>query len=158
MAGLRHGSDDENIEVDFGVPYAEVLLQVAQDVTFFSAADQQDVGQGREHGSADMGERVRHLEIMMIQILCQLGIMGYFWKRGSPAMACGYAIAFNGLLRTGELLQFLVSDCNFTGCNAGLPCNAPKVGSADDSKMNRLLSLTRAVGKTHKRKKSLGIP
>lgn len=29
-------------------------------------------------------------------------------------MVCGYAIAFNGLLRTGELLQLLVSDCNFT--------------------------------------------
>ena len=156
MAGLRHGSDDENIEVDFGVPYAEVLLQVRRHFLLCCGSTRRGTGsrawisrhgrEGSPFGDHDDSDSF------------QLGIMGYFWKRGSPAMACGYAIAFNGLLRTGELLQFLVSDCNFTGCNAGLPCNAPKVGSADDSKMNRLLSLTRAVGKTHKRKKSLGIP
>lgn len=57
-----------------------------------------------------------------------LGIMGYFWKKGYPEMACGCAIAFNGLLRTGELLQLLVSDCTFTDNQCVLTLRNTKSG------------------------------
>lgn len=57
-----------------------------------------------------------------------LGIMGYFCKKGYPEMACGCAIAFNGLLRAGELLQLLVSDCFFTDNQCVLTLRNTKSG------------------------------
>ncbi len=56
------------------------------------------------------------------------GIMGYFWRKGHVAMACGCAIAFNGLLRTGELLQLQVSDCHFTEDQCVLTLRSTKGG------------------------------
>ena len=37
--------------------------------------------------------------------------VGYFWKIGQRAMSLACLVAFNGLLRTGELLELRISDC-----------------------------------------------
>ena len=37
--------------------------------------------------------------------------VGYFWKIGHRAMSLVCLVAFNGLLRTGELLELRISDC-----------------------------------------------
>lgn len=42
------------------------------------------------------------------------GVMGWFFSQKLYYMAFGCAIAFNGLLRTGELLQLQVGDCRLT--------------------------------------------
>jgi len=61
--------EDDSVEVDFGedqLPFAEALVQVAQDhFVFFSA--EEDGGNPLQGGagSADLSERVQHMEIMI---------------------------------------------------------------------------------------------
>ena len=42
------------------------------------------------------------------------GVMGWFYNNKQYEVACGCALAFNGLLRTGELLGLHVGDCHHT--------------------------------------------
>ena len=60
---------DDSIEIDFGedqLPYADALVQVAQDhFAFFSAAEEADEAKEPEPGSAGLDDRVQHLEIMI---------------------------------------------------------------------------------------------
>ena len=61
--------EDENVEVDFGedqLPFAEALVQIAQDhFAFFSAEEEAPGPEAEEHGSENLAERMRHMEIMM---------------------------------------------------------------------------------------------
>ena len=60
---------DNSIEIDFGedqLPFADALVQVAQDhFAFFSAAEEADGAKEPELGSAGLDGRVQHLEIMI---------------------------------------------------------------------------------------------
>ena len=42
------------------------------------------------------------------------GVMGWFYHTKQYEIACGCALAFNGLLRTGEMLGLQVGDCQLT--------------------------------------------
>ena len=61
--------EDETVEVDFGedqLPYAEALMQVAQDhFAFFSAEEEAAPPEVQDPGSASLAERMHHMEIMM---------------------------------------------------------------------------------------------
>ena len=62
-------TEDENVEVDFGedqLPFAEALVQIAQDhFAFFSAEEEAPGPEAEEPGSENLAERMRHMEIMM---------------------------------------------------------------------------------------------
>ena len=61
--------EDETVEVDSGedqLPYAEALMQVAQDhFAFFSAEEEAAPPEVQDPGSASLAERMHHMEIMM---------------------------------------------------------------------------------------------
>ena len=62
-------TEDENVEVDFGedqLPFAEALVQIAQDhFAFFSAEEEAPGPEAEGPGSENLAERMRHMEIMM---------------------------------------------------------------------------------------------
>lgn len=61
--------EDDTVEVDFGedqLPFADALVQVAQDhFVFFSAEEGANEPKEPEPGSVDLAERVHHMEIMI---------------------------------------------------------------------------------------------
>ena len=55
-------------------------------------------------------------------------VVGNFWKTHQPEMALACFVAFNGLLRTGELLELRVGDCFAAGPTWVLQLRSTKGG------------------------------
>ena len=55
-------------------------------------------------------------------------IVGYFWKSHQPEMSLACLVAFNGLLRTGELLDLRTGDCCAAGATWVIQLRSTKGG------------------------------
>ena len=72
-------AEEDPVEIDFGedqLPFAEALVQIAQDhFAFFSAEEAEEVPPAAGDGSADLHERMQQMEIMMQNMSAHLAAL-----------------------------------------------------------------------------------